>query len=61
MEERTVSTTLDAIRKLENVIGVAAGEKKVKAIRSVLNGHFLDVFITDEETASYLVNENNEN
>ena len=61
LEERTVSTTLDAIRKLENVIGVAAGEKKVKAIRSVLNGHFLDVFITDEETASYLVNENNEN
>jgi DNA-binding transcriptional regulator LsrR (DeoR family) len=41
---------VDLVRLRENckmIVGVAAGEKKHKAIESVLNGNWLDVLITD--------------
>jgi hypothetical protein len=44
---------LDALKNLNNVIGVDGGRHKVDAIRSVLKGHYLDVLITDEETAEH--------
>ena len=55
LEDRTISTSLDVVKQLENVIGVAAGQEKVTAIRSVLNGRYLDVLITDEGTANSLI------
>ena len=55
IENRLISTSLDALKKLENVIGVAAGSKKIEAIRAVLRGKYLDVLITDEETALQLL------
>ena len=55
LEGRTISTSLDVVKQLENVIGVAAGQEKVTAIRSVLNGRYLDVLITDEGTANSLI------
>ena len=54
-EGRTISTSLDVVKQLENVIGVAAGQEKVNAIRSALNGRYLDVLITDEGTANSLI------
>ena len=51
LEARTISTDLDTIKGLENVIGVAAGVNKMQAIRAVLRGGYLDVLITDEDTA----------
>jgi DNA-binding transcriptional regulator LsrR (DeoR family) len=50
LEARTISTSLDTLKQLENVIGVAAGRNKVGAIRAALRGGYLDVLITDEET-----------
>ena len=50
LEARTISTSLETLKQLENVIGVAAGKNKVGAIRAVLRGGYLDVLITDEET-----------
>jgi DNA-binding transcriptional regulator LsrR (DeoR family) len=54
VENRLISTPLEALQNLNNVIGVAGGRHKVDAIRSVLKGHYLDVLITDEETAELL-------
>ncbi len=55
LEGRTVSTGLDTLKRLKNVIGVAAGAEKTEAIRAVLRGGYLDVLITDEDTALALV------
>jgi len=37
------------------VIAVAGGRQKITAIRGALNGRFLNVLITDEDTALALV------
>ncbi len=55
LEDRLVSTSLEDLRKMDNVIGVAGGRHKVAAIRAVLTGGYLDVLITDEDTAYALV------
>ena len=57
IEERLLSTPLTTLRALPNVIGVAAGSSKVKAIRASLNGGYLNTLITDEETALSLLAE----
>ena len=46
-----MSTGLDTLRGLKRVIGVAAGEKKVRAIRAALKTRTLNVLITDTGTA----------
>ncbi len=55
VEDRLISTSLNTLKELQNVIGVAAGEAKIDAIRAVLRGQYLDVFITDEPTAAILM------
>lgn len=57
LEARTISTGLDTLKSLRNVIGVAAGLNKAQAIRAVLRGGYLDVLITDESTAAAVLNE----
>lgn len=51
IEDRLIATSMDKLKQLHNVIGVAAGAVKADAIRSVLRGQILDVLITDIETA----------
>ncbi len=55
VESRLMSTDLNDLRKMENVIGVAGGPSKVKSIQAVLAGGYLDVLITDETTAQSLL------
>ena len=55
IEGRLISTSLDTLKELENTIGVAAGENKVKAILAALRGSYLDILITDEATASSIL------
>lgn len=55
VEDKLISTSLDTLKDLKNVIGVAAGESKLSAIRAVLRGSYLDVLITDEFTAQKLL------
>ncbi len=57
IEDRLLSTSLATLRTLPNVIGVAAGDSKVKAIRASLKGGYLNVLITDEQTALNLMEE----
>lgn len=55
IEGRLISTSLERLKSLENTIGVAAGESKVKAILAALRGGYLDILITDENTASSIL------
>lgn len=57
LERRLLSTPLEVLKKLDNVIGVAGGESKESAILAVLQGGYLDVLITDEDTAAHLLDE----
>lgn len=55
LEARLISTPLETVHSLKNVIGVAAGKGKVDALRAVLHAGYLDVLITDEDTAEELL------
>lgn len=55
IEERLIGTPLTKLRNLKNVIGVAAGDSKVEAIKAVLKGGYIDILITDESTALQLL------
>ena len=55
IEDRVISTDLDKLRQLKNVVGVAGGKDKVSAIKAVLNGGYLNVLITDSDTAAELL------
>lgn len=55
LEERLISTPLGTLKKLQNVIGVAAGDSKIEAVRAALKGRFLDVLITDDRTAEQVL------
>lgn len=54
-EERMIAISLEELKKLKNVIGVAAGVSKVPAIHASLRGGYLNKLITDEETAGLLL------
>ena len=55
IEDRLISTSLDRLKAMKNVIGLAAGREKIEAIRAVLRGGYLDILITDEPTANLLL------
>ncbi|MBQ7002928.1 MAG: sugar-binding transcriptional regulator [Oscillospiraceae bacterium] len=55
IEERLISTPLEKLKSMSNVIGLAAGAQKIEAIRAVLRGGYLDILITDEPTATLLL------
>lgn len=54
VDSRLVSVHLSTLKELENVIGVAAGRHKIPAMHAALTGGYLDILITDEETAGQL-------
>jgi DNA-binding transcriptional regulator LsrR (DeoR family) len=55
VEDRLVSTSLETLRSLSNVTGVAAGKKKREAIKCSLTLRLIDILITDEDTAQWLI------
>ena len=52
---RRIGLGLDELRKLSNVVGVAGGVEKVDAIRGAIAGHLIDALVTDEPTATALL------
>ena len=54
--ERTMALDLNTLRDIPRVIGVATGVHKAKAIRGALRGGFINVLITDDETAQAVLN-----
>lgn len=57
IEDRLISTPLQQLKEMPNVVGLAAGADKIDAIRAVLRGGYLDILITDEPTATQLLRE----
>lgn len=50
--EKVLGITLEQIKEIPLVIGVAEGINKTDSILGALNGNYLDVLIIDEETAA---------
>ncbi len=54
LHSRLISTPLASIKELDNVIAIAAGDSKVVTINAALKGGYVDILITDENTAQKL-------
>ncbi len=54
-DERIIGLTLDEIKGIRRVAGVAGGFSKREAIRAALSGKLVNVLITDHITAQYLL------
>ncbi len=55
LDNRVIGLTLDEIRQIGHVVGVAGGAAKLKAIQGALKGKLIDVLVTDDVTAQYLL------
>jgi DNA-binding transcriptional regulator LsrR (DeoR family) len=53
--DRLVSISLEALKDLPNVTAVAAGKQKRVAIKSALALGYIDILITNEDTAQWLI------
>ncbi|MBN9056087.1 MAG: dihydroxyacetone kinase subunit DhaK [Rhizobiales bacterium] len=51
LDERTIGISLDALRRIGTRIGVAGGFDKVPALLAALRGGYINVLVTDAETA----------
>jgi DNA-binding transcriptional regulator LsrR (DeoR family) len=51
LAERVIGMSLSQIKKAKRVVALAGGRRKVEAIRGALEGHWIDVLITDRWTA----------
>jgi DNA-binding transcriptional regulator LsrR (DeoR family) len=55
LDARVIGVTLDQLKTVERVVGVAGGPAKTAAIRGALLGRYVDVLITDHATALRLL------
>ncbi|MGC6404904.1 transcriptional regulator LsrR [Bisgaard Taxon 45] len=55
LHEELISVTLDNLKKIPNVIGIAGGEEKVEAILSALYGQHINSLVTEEKTARMML------
>ncbi len=57
INDRIIGLDLQQIMQIPRVIGVAGGEAKYEVIRGAVRGRLIDVLITDEMTATRLLQE----
>ncbi|WP_312034322.1 sugar-binding transcriptional regulator [Actinoplanes sp. TBRC 11911] len=55
LDDRVLGIGSDTLRQVPRRVGVAGGERKYRAIRAALRGGWLNVLITDQETATELL------
>ena len=55
IEDRIVSTSLEVLQQMHNVVGVAGGVAKVPVMHAALAHGYLNVLVTDERTATELL------
>lgn len=51
LSERMISVSLESLRRIPEVIGVAAGEMKAEVITGALRGRYINTLIVDENAA----------
>jgi DNA-binding transcriptional regulator LsrR (DeoR family) len=57
LDKRVIGMDLDQLRRVPRSVGVAAGERKVAAIRGALSGRYINCLITDRSTAERLLDD----
>lgn len=55
MNERVIGMELEELRKVKRCVAVAGGKRKVAAIRGAMRGNYINVLITDINTAKELI------
>jgi len=55
LENRLITTPLSVLKSLSNVTAVAGGKDKRDAVRGALAMGYIDILITDEDTAHWLI------
>ena len=55
LTERLLNADMECLKKIDNTVLVATGEKKVEAIRAALRSGCINTLITDETTARSVV------
>ena len=55
LNDRVIGITLEQVRAARRVVAVAGGPRKTAAIHGALSGGYIDVLITDYETAERLL------
>lgn len=56
-EERLISLDLESLKRIPVRIGIASGIRKAEAVRAALKQQYINVLITDEYIADYLLQE----
>jgi deoxyribonucleoside regulator len=56
LDDRIVKISFEKLKKINNVIGIAFGEKKLKVISGALSCGLVNILITDEPTGLKLLN-----
>jgi len=54
LKDLFIGITLEELKEVETVVGIAGGQDKLETIRGALNGRLVDVLITDQQTAEKL-------
>lgn len=54
-ERQAILFSIEQMKSVEHVIGLAIGERKVKIIRAVLKNRLINILMTDEDTASSVI------
>lgn len=57
LNERVIGIELNQLRRVSRVVGVAGGSRKVWAVLAALRGRWINVLITDRNTAEVLLAE----
>jgi len=57
LNDRVLSMSLEQLRRVRRVVGIAGGRRKLDAIRGALRGNWINVLITDRAMAERLVKE----
>lgn len=55
LNRRTIGISLESMKTKEHSIGVAMGREKIAAILGALRGRFINILITDEDSAKSLL------
>lgn len=54
LDDRVIGLSLDEIKQIKHVVGVAGGAAKLRAIRGALEGKLIHALVTDHITARHL-------
>ena len=55
LKDLVIGISIEELKQIDTVVGIAGSDEKVDVIKGALNGQLIDVLITDNHTAKYLV------